>query len=490
MRTRIPLVLCLLLVSPAFASTDPFADFRIPDHSWTSGQAGFALDGNHSLSAYGSETDRSIRLGSSLSGSLSRSHDSDALQHELTVDLLGALATSNSRYTTDWNPGSVLRDDFARDVREDWRVSGSLRAYPWQTPIGTWLSASVAGDYAQEASRRDLNEALGSMLSEERDTRDRHVCSHAAALDVAVGYGRVRDATVVYDVHLLEERLREAGALRRPLSSAAREKLAALYYVAPFYSAAHDRPDRFVWRDIERILREDGALSDQGLDAYSVLRAREATSPRSRPERARGWFAGAAAEASHAHAVTREEQRSDSRFTPPGTTVTTYPVGDRIVQSADEVLLGGQAEIHRPLGWRWQADASASALRPVRPGERGLDAHVEAAIQWFIADRWAAKAFLSQWRQYFHPRDGADPPYGLTPSASDDAWRAASGASLAYYLEDRTSLSLSFSEMQWRQSYGGGSVFSRYGSFGLGISYRFLGGLDAPGIIEPVRPTR
>jgi hypothetical protein len=482
---------CLLLVSPALADPDPFADFRIPDHSWTSGAASASLGTSHMLDGAGMETDRSSSTHSALATSLSRAHDSDALQHRVSLTLSGEMVTQDSRSAVEYPFGSDRMSEYARDVSEDWQVSGSLRAYPWRIPLGIELSGHVVGDYFQDAARRDTRSTFpvlpGTALQEQRETRAAHAYQNLATLDVAAGLGRVRDASVVYDVHLLEERLQEAGALTRPLSDAAREKLAALEYVAPFYSIAHDRPARFVWHEIERILREDGALREQGLDAYSLLRALEGTGPVGRPARPRGWFCGAVAEARTQHLVTRIEERFDSRVTTPTDTLeNTFLNGLRTVSSYDAVSLGGQAEYHRPLGWRWQLDAFGRLLGPVRPGERGLDLETSAQAQWFVADRWAARATISQARLYFYPRRSeASLIYPTQPRY--DRWIVAYSASIAFYLEDRTTLSASLLEQQDRETYPGTHHFGRYGRLDIGITYRFLGSLDAPGLIEPVR---
>src|SRR5262249_49937216 len=95
------------------------------------------------------------------------------------------------------------------------------------------------------------------------------------SLDASASWGRVRDATPVYQVEVLEERLRETGTLHQPLSRHAREQLAALYTVEGDVAFAHQRPTKYFWRELERILREDGVLDPGGLDAYAVQRLLE-----------------------------------------------------------------------------------------------------------------------------------------------------------------------------------------------------------------------
>jgi hypothetical protein len=295
----------------------------------------------------------------------------------------------------------------------------------------------------------------------------------------------VRDASVVYDVHLLEERLIETGALARPLSAAARAKLAALYYVAPFYAAAHERPDRFTWREIERVLREDGALGQNGLDPYSLLRAREPAAPGGRATRQRGWFIGPVGQFTTQHGISREEETvADRTYVSDSLWSEAHGAwNQRLVSVHDRLALGGAAEYHLPLGWRWQLDAATRVTRPARSGESGLDVSNRASVSWFVADRWLAAAALDQSRSYVRLRNAGG-------TLEIDEWQTQAQASVAFYLEDRTSVGLTVYQRQSRSAYDlyYGPVFFRDSNVSLSISYRFLGRLDAPGLIDPVMP--
>jgi len=480
------LALCLFLALPARAAADPFAEFRIPDHIWRSGSANLGLSGDRHHQDAGGAFVRSSSLRSAADGSLRAGWDSDPLQYGFALAASGRLETDHSR------SGSESRylqrgELVGQQSVEGWRLVGDLRAYPWEVPVGLGISTAAQGNYSQSRSRTDSRLSLDAFRAESRSSRISHVYQTVASADLSVGLGRVRDVSVVYDVHLLEERLAGTGALTRSLSAEARARLAALYYVSPFFAAAHERPDRFVWREIERVLREDGALAEGGLDAYSVLRAREPAAPGGRSSRQRGWFVGPVGRVQTQHAVVRDEQEYDDRIFFLDTLMRDYPgvAGHRAVASYDQFLLGGQAEYHLPLGWRWQADADCRVTRPVRQGEKGLDASSAASLSWFVADRWSATVFASQYRSYFSPR-------GRDGVLTNDAWDTAVGTGVAYYLEDHTSLSLSVSESQTRVDNGSypPRAFTRDGSVDLRISYRFLGRLDAPGLMEPVRPLR
>ena len=490
MKSFLLLACCLALALPARAATDdPFAGFRVPGHTWLSGSAGFDFSAYRQHLDGAGTSDRSSSLYSSLNGGFRAGWDSDALQYGLGLSTAGQLTTGHSRSGIDLPPYSERQEGVSSQSGESWRLDGSLRAYPWRTPVGLGVSASAQGLYSQSRSRSDdwmsLDEAV-AQRDESRQTVVGRRYETSALADLSAGFGRVRDASVVYDVHLLEERLIETGALTRPLSADARAKLAALYYVAPFYSAAHERPDRFVWREIERVLREDGALGERGLDPYSVLRAREPDAPGGRPMRQRGYFVGLIGRVETLSDIARAERGADYRRYVSNALADEEhaTISERLASSYDEATLGGEAEYHLPIGWRWQLDAATRVTRPVRPGEAGLEVSNRASASWSVADRWSASAVLAQYRDYFGPRDHRG-------TLASDAWSTQAGAGIAYYLEDRTSLSLSVSETQWRTSYFyQRRRFSREGRVSLGVTHRFLGRLDAPGSIEPVRPLR
>jgi hypothetical protein len=480
------LALCLALVLPAHADTDPFAEFRIPGHAWRSGSAGSYFSASRSDQNTDGQFERDDSQRSSLSGSLKAGWDSDALQYALGASAQGLLERNDRRTDID-EPHYQERDAReARTASESWLLEGSLRAYPWRPPVGLGVSGTVQGNYLQNRSvfgYRRSQDYFEPLRQESDHTWTRHDYQTTATASVSAGLGRVRDASVVYDVHLLEERLIETGALARPLSAAARAKLAALYYVAPFFAAAHERPDRFTWREIERVLREDGALGKNGLDAYSVLRARERVAPARRATRQRGWFIGPVGQFTTRHSISREEETvADRQYVSDTLWSEAHGTWNRRGVSAyDGLALGGMAECHLPIGWRWQLDATARVTRPARSGESGLDVSNRASVSWFMADRWLASAALDQSRSYFRPRDAGGAP-------DTDEWQTQAQAGVAFYLEDRTSIALTVQQQQVQSAHDPyyGRVFSRDSYVNLSISYRFLGRLDAPGLIERV----
>jgi len=350
----------------------------------------------------------------------------------------------------------------------------------------------VRGSYAQGWRGADgIDQILPepALRTEGRDRVTEHDYVYDASLIATAGLGRVRDATVVFDVHVLEERLQATGAFTRPLSQAAREKLASIFYMQPRYSAAHERPSRFFWRDVEEILRADGCLAGEGLGAFSLTRVQESYDPFRGPRftRTRGWFAGPAIMASHSHSIRRTESESQSRRYDPALppAVSSRDTSLHVSQTSDRFDIGGRLGYHQPLGWRWQVDVETAAFAPMRPGEEGFETTSSAQLVWLVADRWKADLGVDHIRAVFEPRD--------TDALEDDGWEVNWRARLGFYIEDRTELYAVLTQNQMRERGHGdflGTPYHRATVLALGMRYRFLGALDAPGFLTPQRLLR
>ncbi|HVP14002.1 MAG TPA: hypothetical protein VMS88_00580 [Terriglobales bacterium] len=484
MRSPVAVAVLAILFAPTLARPDPFSEFRIPDHSWRSGRLGVAASGDVSHSSDPIFERSSSSLSSRLAPQFSLGHDSDSLLWSLAFSADAEPDVRGGRRSTGGPGFERSAANHTQDLAESWTIAAQARSYPGSAPLGVSFSGSASGTH-QEGWSREYDRAVTAGTPEQRDEsalrEDFRNYRYVLSATLAAGVGRVRDATVVFDAYVLEERLLEIGAITRPLSQRAREKLAALGYIAGDYANAHDRPARSYWQDVERILREDGVLRGGGLDAYSLVRVMEGYLYRI--PRARGWFAGPIANARHQHTSYQEDDRTDQfsflggSLVSAGSSWSSY----RFVQFEDELDLGGEAEFHFPLDWDWQLDASSQVTLPARGGERGLHANSHATLTWLIADRWQAVAALSHQRDYLLARNG---------SREDDSWRFDASLELGWYVEDHVELSASVSHTQDRQLYFPGRLYDRDTSFFLGLTYRFLGALDAPGLIEPVRPMR
>jgi hypothetical protein len=477
----------IVLAAPAAASGDEFSEFEIPEHRWHSVGGTANASAARSVDSSPLGQSKSGRSFGDLFSNGSWGFDSDDRQWTVTLGLGLTGSRSHSSATNRFSSAtvsSVGSDEVASRLTEERAaLAGEWRHYPWTAPAGI----QVRGDFVvglrqawldQQSDSRTLTPTLSLRNVSNVDGSQKDY-SYRASGAVAVGWGRVRDATGVYRAHVVEQRLLADGAIMRPLSKGARERLAGVYFVEARYAEPHDNPTKFVWRDIERILREDGALVSGSLDAYALLHALE----RYGPQRQRGWFAGPSIVLGHTHRIARSASH-DSELSFVADTLASsvfVSTSTRSELSEDDVLAGGEAELHLPMGWRWQLDAAGQALFDVKGVDEGMAVTSSLGLRYTVAERWDASASVGHSRAT---------DLGLAPPvATNEGWTAFYGGRLDYFLEDRTTVGLSLFENQGRS----GDPFSsrgyrRSGRVTLNLSYLFSGGLDAPGLIDPVRP--
>ena len=497
-----------LPVSPLGASD--FDDFRIPDHRSRS----IAV----SLATSASQTTRNSFLGedsgswnSALTGNGNWFRDSERLQTSTSFNL-GAQGLRNREETHRLNigPSVVQRSDQIeshRAAHEFWTIGLAARVYPWSLPISIGTGVTNFAAYDQDWMDRQGVDRVQVSQPPPFDRRsvtqgdvNEWRYSYDTIIDGDVGLGRVRDATGVYQAQLLVDRLGRDGVLARPPSKEARVRLARLYYIESDYSVAHDRSAKFFWRDVEKILSDDGALGPAGLDAYSLHHALEPyfigsfSRGNSRigsfsrgNSRRTGWFAGVQFSGFYRNQIVRSTDHLFQAAYNADTLVyaTDQTRSDHIALSIRSPLAGLELEYHRPLDLRWQLDANAQARTDVRGLSRLTDVQSQVEVSYLLADRWFARGFASQLRTVAEPG-------GLIPAL--DQWNVNYGAELSYYLEDRVKLGLTAREGQYTVRgalgpFGSGiRTYERVRSVFLGLSYSILRGYDAPGLVDRGRP--
>jgi hypothetical protein len=472
MRLTIIAVLLAVAAMPtsAGAEPDPYAQFRIPAHRWSS--ISFSAQGSGRTAATDVDATSSHvgNLLATLGGQATWGFDSDRLQHELRLDSEVSGGRAHSLESTQIPPSSIRDEVSTRFTDQLLATSLTSRVYPWQAPFGfqSLLSGTLL-TLQSWANTSQLNR-VDSFLTVSEITSTRHSVVHQLVGSLTLGFGRVRDATAVYAAQLMEQRLQSTGALTRPLTQATREKVAALFAVEGRLGFAHDRPDKYFWRELERILREDGALQGS-LDAWSVLRLMEPVLPRLSWARPAGFFVGpnVSAQTVRRHEwedlnLTGALLENDSLVASIGNA--THAHNDR---RDDHIFVGASAELHRPLGMRWQTDASTL----VSYARSGHVLQVQSALSaaWLVADRWSWNASLQEFSE--------------TRNAGEDhpRWQVAFESRIAYYLEDALDLSLSWATLQARDEPFGGPRFDRRDQYQLGVRYRFRGTFEAPGIM-------
>lgn len=469
------------------AGADDFSDFRIPRHMLRSGALQLQGEAEHQKIQDTEHSDGQAEFSGTVSGTGSWVLDSDPLR--LAFASAGDVyARRFHGHVNQFGPmvgGGYSTDETVQhqeDLEEGLSLSLGIRHYPWSVPVGWEVRIDGRTDYEQSWAHLDrtliLQDTTGSFASSATDGQSRRIVRSDVLSAVSLGWGRVRDASAVYDAHLLEQRLIRARTLSRPLSHEAMQRLIALLYAGGDYSVVHDRPTKYLWADIEGIMHADGALAGDHMDAYGVLRAMEPvidlTSFSLTPfVRQRGMFVGATIRSDDAYVHGRIAYTSSiaSSNQPPQSGSVEF----RSRFSRDDVSWGPRAEFHVPLGLRWQLDADGTATVPVHPASPGsyqLDAGATARM--LIADRWLWGA---TWR---YTRERAVDRY------SDDRFET----ELDYDLEDHLRIGLTYSELQARTERYFDTTrvdFGRHGAVSLGLTYRFLGALDIPGVTPPVR---
>ena len=525
------ILLCAVLLASTLFAED-FAGFRIPEHrvknvTGTLGGRFNSREDNYpvGLSDY-SSTSRQWDANGSLSGSGYYLWDSDPWRLRLNAN--GAFSGTRSRSQTHqmYTYGLDSRSDFKRKyASEQWQVSGDARKYPWTIPVGFLTHFSGLGAYGQDwenhnSESRDPR-AGDISFGQNFDNSGQWTYHYEVSVDVGAGFGRVRDVSPVYDIYILQKRLLDLGAITREPSPAAKQKLQDLYYFQNAYSTVHDRSTKFFWQEVENILRADGVLKNDHLDAYALYRLSEKSfssnvgssdgfavgeehgkvAPGYRTGnfagnflRQNGYFVGIIGEVVHYNDISRGTHGEHSVQYAADTLVLDTTYASQLThrtQTADVNSVGAMAEYHLPLGVHWQFDALSQLLLPQRKGySHAFILRNQAAASYLIDDRWRMDFAFSHARQKFSYGKASVSYVTLLP----DSWFTQAQAGLSYFIEDHLNLSLTLAQNQSSHTIGGFNVmpgyaglsnagFERTYTISVGASYHFLGRLDAPGIV-------
>lgn len=473
MRIRsLSITLAALCLPTLIARADEYSEFRIPEHRWKAVAANVMAGGSADEANNAMVQSHRGHLAGVLAADGRWGYDSDDLQHWFTLD---ARVDGERLHGTDAVRDTALlsRSGSARSTRESIAGSATWRMYPWRLPVGFQIDASVFIDVLQAWSSDHEHHAFPGSSGGSSSSEQTHFYHEGVSTSGTMGVGKVRDASGVYATELLEQRLRSTGALVRPLSPETRRKLAALYYVRDQFGYAHERPGKDYFRELEQILRDDGALAPVGLGGYDVLRLLEEPFPATGFIRQTGWFIGPTAMIA---AARDREHTSEQRSA-------FEDIGDSLLFSNalasthvyharfDAIAVGAQLEYHRPIGPRWQADARSTSIYV--DARHALSTASSAVLTWLVADRWYAGAAIA------HQVSNVGTPGHET----HPMWFTRTSAHLGFFVEDRWSIGGNVSQNQTRYP----NRFDRNLDWSLGITRLLSGSLDVPGVIPPQR---
>jgi hypothetical protein len=484
---------------------DGFSDFRIPKHKVYN--LGGSLTG-WAQNDYQNYQDERMRTSYEVgNGALWGRwlYDSDPLRADLRLDLSGNgdLRSWRSKDAPNDTTVGQFKTNW-QDVAESWRLQASTRYYPFPVPVGLTAGTGAQGSYGQGWSSQYSKTTQGAHLSTNRQDHEAFIFDYYVSGNAGLGVGRVRDASPVYDIYVLEKRLRDLGVLTGELKPDTRRRLAQVWVAGTDHTIIRDRPHKYFWQDVERILREDGALREEGLDAYSAYRIAESyrsggssVSPDKWPSppslggafgrfrRDCGWFVGLVAAGEHEHHIERRFTRAREQEADSGvySLDTSHSASARFEDHDDAFRFGPQLEFHRPLGWPLQLDVVSTILFPQNNTSKAIDAQSSLTLTYLVADRWVASGVVRHQRfieEHSYPR--------YDWQERTDSWSVSVGAGVQYFVEDRLSLILSLSHSQGHtireeRDVDPAVFYGRSNAAMLGISYDFLGVLEAPGLI-------
>ena len=487
-----------LAFAPAIVHADDFSDFRIPDNGFL--QWNTVLDasanGNRHHSGATHENYSFADLGWTMR--LVRLRDSEARYSDWTW-LANA---SGSRRSTSAATGpfrNVLgydTEDSDRRMFEGLSASTSQRFYPGEAAryVGGSVGAAFQDQQEWTADQEvDRYQPPGLLEAAEWRATETKLYDSEVAASLALGWGRTRNATGVYEALLFEDRLRNSGAITRALTRTGREKLAALFYGRTSIEAAHDLPATGFWDSLDRILKEDGALREGGISPADVIHLTEpvvgaargllSTStdiPRSPFVRLCGQFLQLSISGQSDHAVSHRAAAFSNRqiYDLPLTAYSSIDSRGITRNDHNSVAVDASGEFHRPLSLRTQFDAGASCSLPLRKEDRGYRSSASASLAHCVSERWLAMATVRYQQRLL--RDRAD-------ETLDDSWSLTLGAAAHYFLADRTTLDGAFTQRWSRETryllfggFGSGNDFGNSTHLSFGLTYRFAGYAEIP----------
>lgn len=460
------------------AAPDPYRDFRLPEFhtfEWNTA-AQFNLAGQFNATNR-NRTDRGTSLVVDLSPTAAWRSGSEARETVYSITSNLGWARNRQRFDAALSPNSILtRDDRARGGSQDVVLSGSWAWYLAASPWFVRPASRIEATFFQSVHTLDELDTFSTVVERSTSQDAFRAYRQRGDFTLALGWGRVRDVTGVFDASLLERRLLASGRLTRSLDPGSRRRLAELLTVRGPFSASHERPDKYFWRELEHLLAQDGALRDGAMDAYSLFRALEPVFRSSPFSRRRGFSVAATASL----AETRGHDDSDFDQTR-HTTVGGVPEPDVVFSESsrhsldkEQFLAGIEYDCGRPFGERVQWDAYGW-IRYGSGSERQISEQFSARLTWVVAERWYVSG------GGFHSIASAR----AAGARLEPSWQASGFAMLGYWIENAWSADLWLTANQYDLRRTGAfpsAAYVRSNALLLGLHYRGAGYFRSPSL--------
>lgn len=273
-------------------------DYRIPKSQYKNLIGG--LNGGYGSYNYGRTLEDNAYAFGGVNFSLNSINGFDD-EYE-SFNLLSRLyASYNQRTTSESNYISTpfTRKESTKHESMNFDLFGRYAFYLTPDAVYLYSSSSLRGRY--DFSRRELdtnNVHVRSGFSKDRDL--------SGTLSAGLGYGKMRDASAVFSVVRIIEKLNEDGFLTRELSKEEILALVDIVTIKNVYDVSYDRPKKYLLDDILNNLLAMGVLKENRVSGYEVARIDEVFQENIFP-RMVGWTVDAGFQISRS----KSEQLSD-----------------------------------------------------------------------------------------------------------------------------------------------------------------------------------
>lgn len=247
-----------------------FTNFKVPDTDLRS------LWFNTNLNLSTNKTDNSsMNNGNMASGSSYYSYfnynlsphyfllnESDNRYLAFNVDLYGAYSHNYSeihpQYSDEVN--TTKYNEYSTNLNLNFTYNNYINSGNSFYSAGSTVNVQMDDSKSEEVSGNTTNSYMGMK-------------SQNYTLSIGTGIGKLRNVTPVVSAIRFQERLKQVNLLNTNLSDKVIEDLAQQFYKQSYYSTSYDRPDKYFWQDIDKVLSNDGvSLKDLNMFSDNYLR--------------------------------------------------------------------------------------------------------------------------------------------------------------------------------------------------------------------------